>query len=328
VGELSERPELRTAFELLKGMARNSWKEAFGADAPELNLSAVEYVAGFPQLSIDGAKTPGHPESNGRMMIGCGGVEVRFKQEVDWRAWVKKYVPAAQERTDDGLVYFEQQLPAFGPAPLTLAARDNRTIMISGGVDYLHKLMAATTGEAPNGVLGGWSDLQGGLVAAVFGDARVDRSAKTPDMPQAEVVLQNTKTFGVALDLSPTSNQMEIRADLTCSDANRAKTVRQAIEELLPLATRIVEAELKNPPPLQLEDAERKKWKQTAGDETTDRQVAEFWLGVIKSCAVRVESHDDGAARVRLSATAAFPRNFVTAYEVAEKTDATKAKTK
>ncbi len=63
--------------------------------------------------------------------------------------------------------------------------------------------------------------------------------------------------------------------------------------ELLPLAKTTIAAELEHP---------------TDGVmDASDRAIAAFWLQAIDACTVRVESDDDGTARVRLAATTAFP---------------------
>lgn len=230
----------------------------------------------------------------------------------------------------EGLTYVElPPIPALGPGKLLVSARDSRTLVItSGDVTRVRKLAATPQVELSAREVGEWRALDGGLVTIIANGDRIDRALPTPKAPAAATVLRDLKRFGVAFDLDAATNEAGLRLDLACGDAAAAERARTAFAELLPLATQIIEAEIKNPTQRRLDEAERKKWKQTAGDETTDRRVAEFWLEVIKSCAVRVESHDDGTARVRLASTAAFPAHIVTAYEVAEKADATKAKTK
>jgi hypothetical protein len=248
---------------------------------------------------------------------------VRFKHDVDWRTWVKDNMPLAEEKTEEGFAYIEcPPIEALGPAPMLVAARDSRTLVFSwGNVSRLRKLATLSGNGEPPVSAEQWAALDGGLATMLASDAHIDRTTPTPEAPQAQVILQLVKRVGLALDLSAESNQAGVRLDLTCADLESAKRMHNAFAEWLPLAKGQLESEIRNPTRLKLD--ETVQVKQTAGDENMDRQVAEFWLQAVRTCQIHIAPNSDGTVRVRLSATAPFPKSVVTAYEyeVAENED-------
>jgi hypothetical protein len=242
-------------------------------------------------------------------MIGCGGVVVRLKHDVDWRAWAAKYVPQAVEKSDKGLVYLETAVPILGPAPVQMAARDARTVVISGGLDHLHALVAATKCEAPNGILAGWPALEGGLAAAVFSNGSIDRSAKMPKAPQCEVVLAHAKAFGVALDFDAANSRLHARLDLTCADEAAARKVQDALEALAPKIGGELRDGIATIP-------------HVSGGQDPALQTALFWKDMAESATTEAMPLADGSVAVRLASSAPFPEFIVRAEKVAEATAA------
>jgi beta-lactamase regulating signal transducer with metallopeptidase domain len=320
--ELTSHTQFVPAVGVLNGYFRGAWPDAFGVPAPEFNFDSVEYIAGIPQLTIKNFKSEANPEHSGTMMLGCGGVVIRFNHNVDWREWMKAYIPDAVEKSDDAVIYLEMPvIPALGPTPLCVAARDSQTIVCTGGVDLLKKLMkeppagAATWGP-------GWDAIDGGLISVSVGSENIDPDLSTPKAPRAEDLFRHVKHYGIGFDLDAAAKVAGLKLDLQCADAAGTMEVQTALAELMPQAVATIEAQVAAPSQLQMSDEERARMKQTAGNSETDRRVAEFWLGVAKSAKVDVILNDDGAASVRISATAPFPDHIVTAYEVAEKPDA------
>jgi hypothetical protein len=290
-------------------------------------MEAVEFVAGVPVLTIkpmseEAKKT--NPNANGWMMIGCEEFVVRFSNPVDWRAWAAKHIPLAKEKTLEGFTYLEMPAtPVFGSVPLLAAARDERTVVVTGGNVELLRRSATASGATPTvGRAAEWASLDGGLATFVSSNAKVDRNTPTPEAPQAQVVLEHVKRYGMGFDLDAATNMASVRFDLGCADAASAEQVRAAIGELLPIAIAKFQAEAENPAELKLDEEEQRRWEQTAGNSDTDRKIAEFWRQAAKTCEASVIGNEDGTARVRLVGTATFPDHLVTAHEVAERPNA------
>ena len=98
------------------------WPATFGAEAPPLDLSAIDYVAGVPQLTIESTKSDEQPDVSGRMMFGCGEVVIGFVRDVTWEAWINRYLPGAERKIDGEFVYYElPEMPFLGKARMLVA---------------------------------------------------------------------------------------------------------------------------------------------------------------------------------------------------------------
>jgi hypothetical protein len=329
VGELARVPALAQAFPLLNGMIREELQQQVGVaqdDVPEIHLEAIEWIAGTPRLKIKPKAGPDKGQE-GQVMFECDGFVVRFRDKVDWKSWIFKAMPGAEEIGEvRGEKFNYVELPtlmggtAFGTQQFLVAARDERTLVVSPDLEQLRKLVASTGAEANAGIGAEWTALEGGLATLV-----VNTDAKGPlGLPQepgsqlTESILEKSRQFGIAFDVDPATGESQLRMNLAAENQAAAEQVKSAVEGLLPMFIAQMTAELAHPTQLHVDKDAPLQPVQTLGDANTEANVANFWLAMLKSCTPRISSQADGGVRVELTATATLPWQVMVAYEYVE----------
>jgi hypothetical protein len=248
--------------------------------------------------------------------VGCDEFVVRFHNAVAWTEWIEEVFPGAEFTTEDGFTYFTlPEIPAFGPR-ISVAARDERTLVFANDLKRLRQL--AVNGGEDNAASGAtsWSSLDGGL-ATLIAKADLKESVLTMESAprMAVTILLKAKQFGAAFDVDPATSQSQMRFVLTSLDLAAAKQVQAAVEGLLPHVTAQLRAQLDNPSEAPAETAGPFKRVQTAGNANTERNVRDYWMSILESCTTRLEPQADGTVQVRIDAEAVLPQNIHTEYE-------------
>ncbi len=314
VGELSQRPIFAWTVEEILAPSRELWPQTFQAEAPEFDLTAIEYVAGTPQLTIkpvDRTKDPDNPHT-GRMMLGFGELIVHFSRDVAWEPWLRKHMPGSTAKSDGDLTYYElPEIPAFGKGRLLIAAVDERTLVCGGlGVDRLKDVCAGLANESTAAEAEQWAALDGGLITFVADVSHIDCDMPTPKAPQAQDVLKHVDRYGFGFDLDAATSEAGMRVAMTCADAASAEKVAEALDALLPQVKSEIESQLNV---AKAEDVLAKvgqKSSQTPSLSEAEREYLRFWLRGVESCQVRVESTTAEDACV-VAVTSEFSANLV-----------------
>jgi beta-lactamase regulating signal transducer with metallopeptidase domain len=314
VAELFQRPAFAPFVQAIQTSVDSFWPQMFGVEAPRLDLTAIEFVAGVPQLTIGGWRSDDHPEATGRVMFGAGEFVVRFHEAVEIEPWVERYLPETKVKQDGDFTYFElPAMPALGPASMMMTASDDRTLVFAWGVDRLRTVAAGLPDESTPAEAAQWNELEGGLAAFVADDSNIDRELPTPKAPSAQIILKHVNRYGWGFDLDPVANQAGIRIELACADMSSATTAAEAIESLMPQMREEINAQLDAQPMHAADDAESSL---TSPLSDAERQYAQFWVRALESCDVRVEPSTSGAS-VRIVATADFPATLAGMHELA-----------
>jgi beta-lactamase regulating signal transducer with metallopeptidase domain len=330
VAELADQPAYRTLFQLTAMQLQQEWGGWFrGAEAPELRLDAVEYIAGAPTLSFR-SNPNAAPGAQHQMMFGSGEQVIRFRHDVDWRAWLDKHMPGCEEVVDGDFTYVKlPNLPALGPERMCVAARDARTLFLTLNVDRLRAL--ATGVELGSGKFdAAWKTLDGGIFTALIATWEIDAGFALPKPadPAGEgapayeaanvvfrVLSSHVKQVGAGVDLDPATNQLALRLRLACDDQASADQTREAVEVFLPV-WRVALAASRAAGPQGPDDPDLHVII-TPDNERAHREGHDFWLGLIDGCRVTCEPQDDGTTHVCITATATHPSTIVNSQAVA-----------
>jgi hypothetical protein len=137
-----------------------------------------------------------------------------------------------------------------------------------------------------------------------------------------------TRQLGFGFDLAASADASgevasALRVDVTCVDEASAKQLHAALTACLPWAVRMLQTQLDNPTVYAAGAGEQDNRVQTAGDAKTEAEIAAYWMKMLKGCTAELRTTVDGAAQVRITASAPFPSTILTAYEVAEEDDET-----
>jgi len=315
--ELAKHPAFAAMFPMLNRMVRMEVNQIEGVD--DLNsgtvfrLESIEYIAGTPQLTL----RPKTAEQMGTFAVGCNELVVRFHEPVDLLGWFEDVMPLCKPTTVSGLTYVTLPLlPAMGPDPLLVAARDERTIVFADGLGQLRKLAARTRSTEEGVVARSWRALDGGAATFVARAGMKDSSLpESPGARMAVTVMLNTQQYGAAFDVDPATSQSQMRFVLTSTDLAAAEQVQAAVEGLLPIITSQLRAQIDIPFEAMEETPGSDKRVQTAGDANTERNVRDYWMTILESCTTRLEPQADGNVQVRIDAEAVLPQNVHVAYE-------------
>lgn len=340
--ELSLRAPFALLVQLMNQEIGQAWPRFFkGVPTPAIRFEEIEYIAGAPSLVLR-AKTGEAPGQGGQLMCGAGEVVVLFRSDVDWRDWIKTYVPGAETATDDGFTYVRLPvIPAFGRESYLLAARDGRTLVATGGnLDRL-KVLAAGDDPKPAGLVRTWTALEGGLATALFAAPKIDgdagafaneeaAAAAQPTAEEKSVLLAGNAVLravgakvqqvGVAFDLDPATNRAAVRLRLVCRDEASAEGIRTALTVFLPIArlgliaSREAGPQAPSDPSIHVAIVPE--------NEKFHREGHDFWLAMLNGCRIECEPQADGTSHVCLVAEAPFVPTLVQVQQVAERTDA------
>jgi beta-lactamase regulating signal transducer with metallopeptidase domain len=318
LGELARRAETASFVELLSSSVAQTWPLDFGVEAPALDLTAIEYVAGVPQLTVEPVEESDDPEVNGRVMFGAGEWIVRFTGAVELAPWLAKYIPAAAAHAEDGLTYYElPEMGWMGQIPMRVAQLDERTVVFAWGADRLKAIAAGLPDESTADEAAQWAALDGGLITLVADDANVARDMATPDAPLAAEVLKRVDRYGFSFDLDA-AGVAGVRVALSCGDEAAAEGVAKAVEGLAPQLAAQVKSQLAMPDEVFAVVPETGEPITVERHSDPERAYMQFWIRAIEACHVRVETSDTGAVCV-VTSTAEFPTGLPEMQDVAER---------
>jgi hypothetical protein len=265
VADLYARPDVRPVFAALNQAASRTLQEFLGLQsAPEFHFESVDYVAGSLQLIVKPLST----------MFGSSEAMIRFRDDVPWQQWLHRNFPKAQEKTADGLTYFEFSLPALGPSPSFVAARDGRTIVWSQSLDRLRIIAGKDAVHQTNPALASeWAAIGGGLITFVATDKRIElvvpSTAKPADLAASEI-LKHTRKYSWGLDLQPQTDAFVLKCSLNCQDESAAQSVERAVATLIPMAIGEMNDLWKVSPPQDFMADYLRSWKRLLENQTSN----------------------------------------------------------
>jgi beta-lactamase regulating signal transducer with metallopeptidase domain len=318
LGELARRAEFAPMLDLLTSSIAQTWPLDFGVEAPALDLTAIEYVAGVPQLTVEPVDQSDDRDVNGRVMFGAGEWVVRFTHAVELASWLAKYIPAATAHPEEGLTYYElPEMGFLGQIPMRVAQVDERTVVCAWGADRLKAIAAGLPNESTAEEAAQWTALDGGLITLVADDANVARDMATPDAPLAADVLKHVDRYGFSFDLDA-SGTAGVRVAMSCQDAAAAETVAKAIEGLAPQLAAQIESQLELPDEVfaMLPEAEEVITAERYSDP--ERDYMQFWIRALEACEVQVQATDAGSVCL-VTSTAEFLSSLEGMQELAER---------
>jgi hypothetical protein len=162
-----------------------------------------------------------------------------------------------------------------------------------------------------------WKTLEGGLAMFLATDSRINIETP-PSMDQAAVfvktIFQNVTRFGVGFDLDAASDQSGLRFEMRCRDVESAERIKAIVATMLPLAKTQLQAMIQHQPEIGLDNAEREKSNLNADGPDTGREVGQFLMNVLNSCTTEIDTHDDGTVHLRVTTTAPFPAQIMSAF--------------
>lgn len=326
VSELAEVPALAQGVPLLNAMIHEQLTQQADVapqDIPEIHVEAIEWIAGVPRLKVK-PKTGTEKGQEGQVMFECDGFVVRFRDKVDWKAWLARAMPATEvHEAGEGEDFCYLKLPpipgvpAFSAIPFVVAARDERTLVLAADMPQLRQLLHSTGADATAGLGAEWKELDGGLATLI---AKIDAKAPLgqPDEPGARLMislLEKSSEFGLAFDTDPVTRAAQVRWTMMAADQAGAEQIKATLHEMLPMCVEQLQAEIAAPTQLHVDANAPYEAVQTVGDANTNRQVAEFWWAILKDCKPQIVPRADGRVQVQLTATATLPSSLMVAYE-------------
>jgi beta-lactamase regulating signal transducer with metallopeptidase domain len=310
LGELSQQPAVAPLVADFADFCGRVWPEAFGVEAPEMDLSAIEYLAGVAQLTIepiDAASKEAGSSHTSRLMTGCGEVIFRFARDVAWEDWLAQHVPKAVRKRTGELSYYElPALPAMGKMPMFVASLDQRTLVCTWGVDRLKAVIAGIPVETSPTESAQWDAIDGGLIAFVANDSRIDRETPTPNAPAASEVLENVTRYALGFDVDATTNEAGLHVDLMCADGAMAERVQAAVVECMALMRAELRTGLATIP-------------HVSGGQDAQLQTMLLWADLLENSTVELSPKAGASPGVRISALAQFPRELAGMGDMAER---------
>jgi hypothetical protein len=330
--DLAQLPAFAPVIQLGNSLINEQWQAAFGSQgAPTLRLEAVQRAVGTIKstwsstVDADGEKHESHT-------VECEGFVIQFVDDVEWRPWINKYVPGAEEVHVDGFEYVKlPKLPGSSDVQGFVASRDAKTLVFSSNLEQLRKL-AAGAGDDGNSRSTPLASVDGGLIAlaadaAGLGlDARLNDATFTTEDAAAiaavRTIALDVRQIGIGFDLDESSNESEMRFRLGCSDQASAERIRAALVTLRPHFEPHLKAAATNSTLITTsDDGNGAGMVRTAGGDDTDQQCAAWYLALMESAEVRLEPRVDGMVDVWIDCRAPFPRTILTAYQRAEDAD-------
>lgn len=304
LGELARRAEFASFLELITPPFDQTWPLDFGVAAPALDLTAIEYVAGIPQMTVEPVDQGDDPDVKGRVMFEAGEWVVRFTHAVELAPWLAKYIPAAAAHADEGLTYYVlPEMWSFGQVPMQVCQADERTIVFSWNTDRLKAVAAGLPNESTAEEAAQWAAWDGGLITLVANDANAARGIATPDAPLAADILKHVDRYGFSFDLDA-AGVAGVRVALSCGDAAAAEAVAKAVEGLAPQLAAQIKSQLELPDEVFAIVPETGEPIAVERYSAPERDYMQFWVRAIEACQVRVETNESGAVCLVTSTTA------------------------
>ena len=298
IRELMERPAVRTFEPLIIGGFTAWFQSVFpNADAPVIDLSAIEWVAGKAFVSVDyDAEAPDGSKHNLQFGTSGSGMTAKLSREVDIAAWLKQNVPDTVRHEIDGHDVFQLPgPPPFDPFSIWLTERDGGIISVAlEGPN--HQVTDDTTVDSifgnrnewikePVPAWGrSWGNVAGGLIGIAFTDRQItnimDVRAHGTELANAmahfsSALTQRCSTYACAIDTDNSGSGFVLQTRLTHVAESGARQSADEAQAIIELA------------------------RNDGGSESSDpaeQHQAEFVSTVLLNTSLGVETHADGSA--------------------------------
>ncbi|MDG1896795.1 MAG: hypothetical protein P8J37_17970 [Fuerstiella sp.] len=259
VRELMERPAVR-AFEPLIIGGFTAWFQSVfpHADAPVIDLTAIEWIAGKAFVSVDyDADAPEGSQHNLQFGTSGSGMTVKLSREVDMVAWLKQNVPDTVSHEIDGHDVFKLPVPpAFAPFSIWLTERDSGIISVALEGPK-HEVTGDTTVDSIFGnrnewikapVPGwgrSWGNVAGGLIGIALTDRQITNIVDVRDHGTelanamahfSSALTQRCSTYACAIDTDNSGSGFVLQTHLTHVAESGARQSADEAREIIKLA--------------------------------------------------------------------------------------------
>ena len=322
VDEIMQRPALRALFEsqlLPEAVTKQFWAQQFGADVepPKFQLDDIDYISGIANLAIRPIKAElAVPGATNQTRLGAGETVVHFKHPVAWKKWFFAHFPGAAEKSIRDVTYVELPvIPAFGPTPMCVAARDSQTLVFLAA-DPERMAEAAAPGPRPakSPLAARWAEVDGGLATFLATDADIKPTETTPTRPEnalAAKIFASIRLIALGIDVAPGSHDAVYHVSLTCDNIEDAQQLHSTFESLLALAKVELAAQA-------AKLASSTPGSTAEGKDQPDETTEELRLQseCVSNCRVKVWEQPDGTAGILIETSTTLPDTPIAAVAV------------
>ncbi len=315
LAEILRRPEAKPVETLINRLSAEALKKAFKSpELPTFDISSIDTVIGTAQMATRYLPHAEGPQKN-TLQFGVSNLEVRFKRVANLSGWLKKFAPTTKKTQRQGRTYFTlPTMPAMGPAPLAVAARDLRTVCFSNTmwrgipdaddpaqIDGLVKFVTHRARPNQSAWAKAFHRVDGGLVVFVATNKEIrtpreftfSGSADGPERVAAEAFhrLEHTfQTLAVGIDLSEQGNRVGFRIRIGCANRTDAKTMESDFRLLHRLGLEAIEAA-----------------SEADEDEELDAIVKNLSRQFMQRMVIGIEDHADGSSEVSIKTVVSHP---------------------
>ncbi len=243
VTEILKNESVKLYLPLLNTAASEGWKKFFDTDtAPVLHLEMIDFVVGPAEIKIKRLGKDATAEHKNQFMLGGPYAVVRFHRDIpNWKKWIRQNAPAAKEMQSGDTGYFQLPvIPAIGPEPACIAARDSRTLVVfsKNENEELPNWASKDFQQSSTKWDQEWKSLDTGMISLLSSTSSIDPQifiSEKPDVQAIDKILENIEQIGYSIDWDEVSDQIGMKIRFCCQDQQAADTVLEAIDNFTTL---------------------------------------------------------------------------------------------
>ena len=237
VSKLTEHDSIKPLVPLINRTAAVAWQDNFALDEmPDFDINSIDYITGLSLFEVQRLGEDSPHEHKNSIQFGAKYGLIRFKQEIlDWKEWVRKNLPQAEETQIEECTYFKLQIPAIGPEPCCITIYDDRTIIVSGGEELLLTLVETEFQNHSAHWEYQWNSLDTGLISFISADYKITPSMFESDdveIRDIDQIFDNIIQIGYGLDIESQTGNIGFKVQMDCLDKQKMELVTSAIRSL------------------------------------------------------------------------------------------------
>ncbi len=237
VTEILKNESVKPYLPLLNTAASEGWKNFFETDAaPTLHLEMIDFVVGPAEIKIKRLGKDSPIEQKNQVMFGSPYAVVRFHEDISpWKEWIRENAPAAKQMQSGDTVYFQLPvIPAIGPEPACIAARDSRTLVVfyKNENKELPNWASKDFQQSSTKWDQEWKSFDTGMISLLSSNHGIDPQLFVSEKPYVQAldqILNNVERIGYGVDWDDASSQMGVKIRFCCQDQQAAAAVDDAI---------------------------------------------------------------------------------------------------